>query len=543
MADEGVEFLLELNAKLDETTKMVREMTRVQAEAAKLDQALRKAGKATSFLNDLTGKAGAAFKSAGTAMLGHLAALASFEGLSRLGSAIMNVGSQALVAAGEAERTRRSFELLLGDAPAAELLGFLDRLAAKTEFTDGQLKGFAGSLLRAGFAGEDLVRAMAGVVDLAAMPGDKMANAAEAIGLLSKIRLKGGISERELVSAGMNPAKVFERVAAETGIAVANVEKQIGAGKVRAGTLIEALYSEIAAKTGKDLGGAGVAMSMTFLSQLEKAKDIIPNLFEEIEASGDLMRVTEALNKVTEALSPDSPAGRKIVGGLVGMLNRFADLTTKVDFDAWSNRLVTAMELFTTLVEVGAEVGRELGMLFDNFTRFGESLGEVLFETTEMVGEFFSAAAELGGAVWRGLVDGITARVTEVVDSVKFLGKEAIGALKGVLGISSPSKVFANLGLMTAQGFELGIHRALPGVADTVAGAFAPASLLPAVGAGGAEGAAAAAPRFACYVTVNVGAAPGDEARARQVADDVGVSVRKALEAAFEAWAAEGAAT
>lgn len=566
----GVEFHMELSAKLDEATKMLREMTKVEAEAAKLDKALQKAGKSTNVLQDITGKAGGAFKSAGDSMLGHLTALATFEGLKGLGMGFVHLGEEALLAAGEAERTRRSFELLLGDAPANELLGFLDRLAGKTEFTDGALKGFASTLVKAGISGEKLERAMAATIDLAALTPDKMAGAANAIGLISKIQLKGGISERELVGAGVSGQAFFKRVAADTGIGLASVEKQISEGKVKAGVLIEALYSEIAAKTGKPLGGAGVAMSQTYLSQLEKTKDIIPNLFEELEATGGLEPITKGLDRLVQGLAPDSPAGGKIVHGLSKMLDGFGKLASEIDFDAWSNRAVAAMELISGVAWFTGGVLGDLGKAFDAVTLLGESLGETLYETTQLVGDFFGAAVELGAAIWKGLRDGVVNGVASVVDSVKYLSHEAMNAVKAVLGIHSPSSVFADFGTMTSQGFELGIMRALPGVADTVADAFGPEALMPALGgpglglqlaqpalapweatpaqpalgtpyAAGAPPSSGGSSRFEANITINV-EAPASGQGPREQADEIARSVRRAIESLYGEWAAEGGA-
>jgi hypothetical protein len=556
---EGVEFHMELQAKFDEAQKMLRQMTKVEVEAAKLDKALQKAAKTTTILQDVTGKVGGSFKSAGSGMAGHLKALATFEGIKGVGNMLLglvDLGGEALHAAGEAERTRRSFETLMGVKPADELLGYLDHLAAKTEFTDGALKGFAGSLIRTGISGMDLKRALAATVDVASTFEDKMAGAQTAIGLISKIQLKGGVSDRELTGVGVKGADFFKRVADETGIGLKEVEKQIAAGKVKTTVLIEALYSEIASHTKKPLGDAGVGMSQTYLAQLEKAKDIIPNLFEELEKSGGFTKLTAGLSRLVEGLSPDSPAGGRIIRGLESMIERFGRLVGEIDFETWSGRLVTAIDYFTTLVEIGAEVGSQLGMLFSEFILFNESLGESLYDTVELIGDFFSAGIKLGSALWEGLQDGIVSGITWVVDSAKKLGDAAIGSLKSVLGIHSPSTVFAEAGMDTGEGFELGVMRSLPGVVDTVADAFGPGMLLPVVAGGAAQpnigggigtgGAAALAagggPRMDAHVTINIGAAAGDEAGARQQAEQVSVSVRQAMQSIFEQWAGEGGA-
>jgi hypothetical protein len=557
----GVEFQMELTAKLDEATKMLREMTKVEAEAAKLDSALRKAGKATSVLEDLTGKAGGSFKAVGSTMLEHLTALATFEGLKDLGEGFIELGKEALLAAGEAERTRRSYQLLLGDEPANELLGFLDRLAGKTEFTDGVLKQFAGSYIKAGISGEALNRAMAATIDLAAMTQNKMEGAAGAIGLISKIQLKGGISERELVGAGIGGQAFFKRVSEETGIGIKDVEKKIAEGKVKAGILIEALYSEIAAKTGKPLGGAGVAMSQTYLAQLEKTKDIIPNLFEELEATGGLEPLTKGLDRLVQGLSPDSVAGGKIVHGLSVMLDGFGKLVAGIDFEAWSNRAVSAMEIISGIAWFTAGALGDLGKVFDGLTRLGESLGETLYETTALVEDFFKGAMKLGEAVWQGLQDGIVSGITYVVNAVAGLGTAVADRLKSVLGIHSPSTVGMDVGRNLDAGVEVGVNRGMPQVEDTIGEAFGPrllpgltppfqltAPAQPSLAYGGPSPAAdVVSPRagdrtFEANITINIGAPAGTAGEAQDQAEEAGRSVQRALESLFERWAAEGGA-
>jgi hypothetical protein len=545
---EGIEFLLELTARLDEATKMVRELNKVELEALQADRALKKAEKQVTLFGKAMGKVKGSFFSAGKAAVGQFAALASFEGLKRVGGAVLNIGEEALHAAGEAQRLRRSFEHLIGDKPADVLLSFLDRLAAKTEFTDGALKGFASQLLRAGFAGESLKRALAGALDLAALSPDKMAGAQEALALFSKVQLKGGVSERELVSAGLSPVAFFKDMAKQLGISVKEVEKRISEGKVKTSVLLEGLFTAITRKTGKDLGGAAVTMAPLFESQLEKAKDIIPNLFEELERTGGLESVTAGLARLVENLSPDSPAGRKIIDGLTAMLDGFGNLIGKVDFDAWSSRLVVAMEIFQGVVGFGVAVVEELGNVFDALTGFGDALGDVLFDVVQGVGDFFNAAKELGAAIWRGIKEGIVSGVTSVTSAVKDLASSAIGGVKEVLGIHSPSAVFAAFGMQTALGFQVGVERALPALGQSMAAAFSPEALMP--GLVGLTAAAAAAgpmaapgpggPVLHASVVINIGVGQG-VGTLRELAQAAEAGARQGLLATLEQLAAEGA--
>lgn len=552
---EGVEFLLDLQAKMDAATKMVREMTKVEVEALKAAEAIRKAEKSTTLLNDVMGKTGASFKAVGSVMVGQLAAMATFEGLKTMASGFVHLTEEALQAAGEAERTRRSFEGLMGVEVADELLGFMDRLANKTEFTDGALKGFASSLVRAGYSGEEFKRAIAATIDLAAMSQDKMAGAAEAINLLSKIQLKGGISERELVGARIDPGAYFKRIAETTGIGIKEVEKKIQEGKVSVGILREALYAEITKKTGKGLGGLGVSMSDTYLAQVEKAKDIIPNLFEELEKTGGLEKISAGLGRLVEGLAPDSPAGKRIIDGLTDMINRFGDLVEKVDFEVWSNRIVNAIELFTGVVDVGANVAGELGMLFDKFTMFGEALGESLYETVEFIGKFFDAAWEIGTAVWRGIKAGIGAGFNYVTEGISNLGDAISAKFKSVLGIHSPSAVFADFGIMIPAGVGVGIKRELPALKALVASALGPDALLPMLvepepvlslaSYGPAPtvppGAAGGDRHFEANITVNVSGADS-QGSPREVGETIAVRIRQEVLSLFGQLAVEGGA-
>lgn len=69
-----------------------------------------------------------------------------------------------------------------------------------------------------------------------------------------------------------------------------------------------------------------------------------------------------------------------------------------------------------------------------------------------------------------GLVDGITSGSASVMSALQGLAEQMKATIKGALGISSPSKVFAEFGLNTAAGFEGGIDKGAAGVSDAVSG-------------------------------------------------------------------------
>jgi phage-related protein len=69
---------------------------------------------------------------------------------------------------------------------------------------------------------------------------------------------------------------------------------------------------------------------------------------------------------------------------------------------------------------------------------------------------------DLGKQLIQGLASGITAGVGVVVNAVKNAVGGAIKAAKSALGIASPSKVFADIGVNTAEGFAGGVDTAAP---------------------------------------------------------------------------------
>src|SRR5262249_5834714 len=89
---------------------------------------------------------------------------------------------------------------------------------------------------------------------------------------------------------------------------------------------------------------------------------------------------------------------------------------------------------------------------------------------------FVGAFIDAGGALIDGLVQGIAAGAGAFVQSLLGIAKSGIATVKGALGISSPSKVFAEIGMHTAGGMAQGVDRGSDGVADA-SGALAVAAI------------------------------------------------------------------
>jgi hypothetical protein len=488
MAD--LEFLLQLNAKFDEVTKMVTKLSETQGALKKTDEETQKTGKAMTFLKST---------------LANFTAQAAIGALKMAAGAAIDFGRQALQAAGEAERLRMSFNLLAGEEDGTKTLDFLDALASKTEFTDGQLKQFGAELLKAGFSGEAFTRAMAASTDIAAMSTNKIEGLSSAVSMLSRINLKGGIGDRELQRLGINAAGFYAQVGKSMGISSKEAEKRLASGAIKSTEIIEQFYSALSQKTGKALGGAGEAMEATFTSRIDKVRDIVPNLMEELEKAGGMKSITGAMGKLVEAFDPGSPMGKRIVAGLTRMMDGIGKVFASIDFDKWTGRLVAVMDVIPSVVSGIGAVFNAVAVGFEYLTLFGEFLGESLFNLIQwgtsvrdwlnsLPQRLIEGAIDIGRSIVDGIKQGLLAGYEAVTGAIDSLADGVVGRFKSLLGIASPSAVFADFGVQTSAGFNLGIEDSMADVQGTMAAAFAPASMLGTIPTGEDLGMALAPP-------------------------------------------------
>jgi len=84
--------------------------------------------------------------------------------------------------------------------------------------------------------------------------------------------------------------------------------------------------------------------------------------------------------------------------------------------------------------------------------------------------DFFSGLPKqlynIGRDLLTGLIDGVKSMVSRLVDSVMSAVRSAVDAAKSFLGISSPSKLFAQIGEWTGEGFAIGLDASGSIVAD-----------------------------------------------------------------------------
>jgi hypothetical protein len=86
----------------------------------------------------------------------------------------------------------------------------------------------------------------------------------------------------------------------------------------------------------------------------------------------------------------------------------------------------------------------------------------------------FNNISQLGLQIMQGLAQGIADGAGAVVGAITGAVKGAINAAKSLLGIASPSKLFADIGGFTSEGFALGVEAEAPQAQDAMTAMVTP---------------------------------------------------------------------
>lgn len=96
------------------------------------------------------------------------------------------------------------------------------------------------------------------------------------------------------------------------------------------------------------------------------------------------------------------------------------------------------------------------------------AIGQLVQQLLDRIKGFWQNFKSIGGDLISGLWEGIKSVWNNLVDNVKNLASNLIGSVKGIFGIHSPSKVFANIGEMCVAGFDNAFDDFGEGAVDNV---------------------------------------------------------------------------
>jgi hypothetical protein len=403
-------------------------------------------------------------------------------------------GAEMALEASEAkEKMTALFDALgEGQVQGSAVIGMLDNLSSQVGLTRAQLAPLAQQFMAMGQRDlPTLQRSLTAAASAQALMGESGAQAYvnlskkinEAVEAGGKLKLSSKALGQQLAGVGLD----LDDVAKAMGTTGPKLAAALKAGTVDAKAFGDAMQKALIEK------GAGPLEKMASSFEFLKAsfKENISKLFEDV----DVKPFTDALKDLGSIFSQNSASGRAMKAAITAVFNAIFSVA-KVVFPyikkAIELVIIAGLKIYIAFKPVIAQLKQLFGGVGANvdvlkfFKMELEGAADIAAKTAGFimglikVGVFlyntFEHAKDAAKALIDGLVNGIKNGTGMVVDAIKNLGKSAMGALKGLLGISSPSKVMMEFGVQTGAGFSAGIDAQGP-VVQASAGGLATAAI------------------------------------------------------------------
>lgn len=337
-------------------------------------------------------------------------------------------------------------------AKASDLQASIDQVSGSSALGRDQLSKYTEQLHRMGLRGQNLTDALEGMAIKAQTQGEAQASlfasmaagasmAGQSVRKLSddvKARL-GGIAARQMLSLSVQTAKMREHF----GVLFRDIKVE---GFLKALQTITQLFSQSTAS-----GRALKALAETLLQPLINGFDYIAPIAKRFFQGVILGFQAVAIEVLKVAVWFKRTFGTDLLKGL--------DLTSAALFAG----KVAAGLFVMSLVAIGVI----LGILAAPFALLAAQVLYVSHQVKLFYGlvkdAFAFDWAELGTSVTDGIVAGLKSGSAWVIETVKGLGQGAWKAFRSALGIASPSKEFAKLGVEIPRGVQQGIKAGTPG--------------------------------------------------------------------------------
>lgn len=185
-----------------------------------------------------------------------------------------------------------------------------------------------------------------------------------------------------------------------------------------------------------------VTMVTDFITKMAEFAKNNPTLTQTIVivagAIGALLAVFIALMPIITAIS-----------ALAGVLG--------VSFSAVALPILAIIAVIAAVIAIGV-------LLYKNWDTIKAKAGEIWEAVKDAFGGLGDKMAQFGHDIIQGLIDGIKNKIQAVKDAIKSVTEAITGKVKAILDINSPSKVMAQLGKYTGEGFAIGIKSQLSNV-------------------------------------------------------------------------------
>lgn len=382
-----------------------------------------------------------------------VASVAAVAALAKYGIAQADARRSELLRIEGLTKMRNWYGLTAGNAADMQLA--IDRVSGSVALGRDKVAQYSDQLYKMGLRGENLSAALEGVAIKATAQGDAAAGAfagwaagaamsGQSVRKLAndvKARL-GGIAAKQMLALDVQSQKLHESFnALFTGIRIEGLLKGLGS--------ITSLLSQ-STRSGQALKVITEIMLKPLIAGLEYLAPLAKRFFQGMIIGALLLTI--ALLKVRNYF-------RKA----------FGDSDILRGLDAQKTALNAGLFAVMALASAFVLLGSALALAFAPLALVGGAFYGV-YLAVEKAYKFIRGIdwGDLGASISKGIVGGLLSGSPWVVDAIKGLGTVAWKAFRLTLGIASPSKVFARLGVALPQGVAAGVTAGAPAVNRSV---------------------------------------------------------------------------
>lgn len=197
---------------------------------------------------------------------------------------------------------------------------------------------------------------------------------------------------------------------------------------------------------GATLGAAFTAV-VGFIGRFVAAINRLPNPMQQAAAAGQRLR-----SQITGAFIAINQAILSAISSAVGALTRFIGSTLNA-----AGRVAGALRGLAG--QAAGALGQFAGSIARGVATALGNLGRFVAQAPGVLGSLAGRFVSIGINIMQGLYNGVVSGAGRVLSYIRGLASEVAATFASVLGISSPSKVFRDMGGFTIDGFILGMER------------------------------------------------------------------------------------
>ena len=413
----------------------------------------------------------------------------------KVGTAAIGAASTAIVALGkigldynsQMEQYTTNFTTMLGSQESAvQKVEELKKFAASTPLSMDDLAKGTQTLLAFGVESENSTGILRQLGDIALGDADKMQRLSTAFGKATAAGKVTGDTVQQMIDAGWNPLIQISQSAGET---MEETQKRMSAGAISVEEL-KAAMEAVTTGTGQFAGGMEAASHTTqgLISTLQdNARALVGEVFQPISDGllGEVLPgAIEAISSLTTAFRENGISGMiEAAGGIVGSaigeftnaLPQFVNTAVEIvkslvtgikdNLPQIADGAVTTVDtladgiidMLPSIIETGLKLIVALAnSLITHLPQLIVKIPEIIRAIANGFSDGMPDIIEIGKNIVSGLWDGIESMASWISDKVSDFVGGIVDGVKGVLGIRSPSRVFAGIGENMALGLGEG---------------------------------------------------------------------------------------